>query len=134
MFYMYMCVQSLIRCSSHKETHTDQPKKKLLFRISSRNTPGATFFFFFFAEKNKNHLFCRGFSSRNVAVKLRESSRRNSAAYRGDTPRDFAEKLREISRWVPKDLRFLHADNEDSDQTEKLNKCPALYESILDGS
>ena len=56
---------------------------------------------------------------------LREISQRNSAKVRGDTPRDFAEKLREISRWVGKDLRFLHADSEDSDQTEKLSECPA---------
>ena len=34
--------------------------------------------------------------------------------------------LREISRrWVGKDLRFLRADSEDSDQTEKLSESPA---------
>ena len=54
------------------------------------------------ADKIKNHLFRRGFS-----------------------PRKFAETLREISRWVSKDLMFLHADSEDSDQTKKLSECPA---------
>ena len=90
--------------------------------------------FFFFAEKNKNHLCRRGFSPRIFEEKLRKSSRRNSATFRGDTPRDVAEKFREISRQVGKDLRFLYAGSEDSDQTEKLSECPARYESLLDGS
>ena len=66
---------------------------------------------------------------------LCEISRTNSAKVRGDTPRDFAEKLREISQWVGKDQMFLHADSEDSYQTQKLSKCPAWSESpLLDGS
>ena len=76
-----------------------------------RSAQKKLFFLRFAAEKNKNHLFRRGFS-----------------------PRNFAEKLREISRWVGKDLRFLHADSEDSDQMKNLNECPAWYESSLDGS
>ena len=68
------------------------------------------------------------------AEKLRDISQRNSARFREETPRDFAELLREISGCVGKDLRFLHADSEDSDQTDKLSECPAWYESSLDGS
>ena len=103
--------------------HTDQPKKKALFPRFAAVHPLREIFFF--AEKNKNHLFRRGFSPRNFTEKLRKTSRRNSATFRGDTPRDFAEKLREISRWVGKDLRFFRAGSEDSDQTEKLSECPA---------
>ena len=55
----------------------------------------------------------------------RRNSRRNSARCCGDTPRNVVETLREISRWVGKDLGFLHADSEDSDQTEKMSKYPA---------
>ena len=43
-----------------------------------------------FAEKNKNHLFRRGFSPRNFAEKLREISWRHSARFREETPRTFA--------------------------------------------
>ena len=103
---------------------TDQPKKKALFfaRLAAEHPLREINFF---AEKNKNPLFCLGFSQRNFAEKLRESSRRNSEKFRGETPRHFAEKLREISRWVGKDLRLLHADKEDSDRTKKLSECPA---------
>ena len=92
------------------------PWKKLFLRVSPRNTPCAKKKIF--AEKNKNHLFRREFSPRN---------------FRRETPRDFAETLREILRWVGKDRRFLHANSEDPDQTEKLSKCPAWYESPLEG-
>ena len=68
-----------------------------------------------FAEKNTYHFF---------------SPRDFSARCRGENPRKFAEKFREISRrncaksrWVDKDLMYLHADSEDSDQTVKLSKC-----------
>ena len=47
--------------------YTDQPKKKVFFRVSPRNTTCAIFFFFFFAEKNKKH--------------LSEISRKNSAKF-----------------------------------------------------
>ena len=103
--------------------YTDQPKKKALFSRFAAVHPLREIFFF--AEKNKNHLFRRGFSPRNVAEKLRDSSRRNSATFCRDTLRDFMEKLRGILRWVGKYPRFLHADSEDSDQTEKLSECPA---------
>ena len=91
--------------------YTDQPKKKALFSRFDAVHPLREIFFF--AEKNKNRLY------------RREISRRHSAKVRGDTPRDFAEKLREILRWVGKYVRFLHADSEDSDQTEKLSERPA---------
>ena len=82
------------------DIHTDQPKKKSFFSRFAAEHPLREIIFF--AEQNKNQLFRRGVS-----------------------PRKFAEKLREISRWVGKDLRFLHADNEDSDQMEKPSECPA---------
>ena len=45
---------------------------------------------FFFAEKNKNHLFRRRFSPRNLAEEYCGSSRRNSARFCGEIPRNFA--------------------------------------------
>ena len=72
------------------------PRKKLLFAFR-RGTPLARNNIF--AEKNKDHLFRRGFSPRNFAEKLHDISRKPH--------RCFPEKLRIISRWVGKDLRFL---------------------------
>ena len=109
-------LHSDIQLINHDSIPTDQPKKKAIFSRFAAEHPLREIIFF--AEKIKNHLFRRG----------------NSATFRGETSLDFAEKLREIPRPVGKDLRFLHAVSEYSDQTEKLSECPAWYESSLDGS
>ena len=70
----------------HKDLQIS-PRKKLFFRVSPQNTPREKYFFF--AEKNKNHLFRRGFSPRNFA---------DSAKVRGETPRHFVQKFSDISR------------------------------------
>ena len=84
------------------------------------------FLFFFFAAEHPSLYFAEGFP--------REISRTNSAKVRRETPRHVADKLRKISKWAGKDLRFLHANNEDSDQTEKISECPACYESPFERS
>ena len=120
-------------CILHETSScTDQPKKNTLFFVFRRGTPLHEKVFFM--EKNKNHLFCRGFCLRIFAVKLCASLLRNFAIFGGQTPQDFAEKLREISWRVGKELMFLRADSEDSDQMEKLSECPAWYESPFEGS
>ena len=114
-------------CLSKHIALTDQPKKKALFLCFAAEHPLREIIFFA-EKKNKNHLFRQWFSPWNFGEKLRESTRKNSVTFPGETPWDYAEKLREILRWVGKDLRFLHAFSEDSDQTEKLSKFPAWYE------
>ena len=94
---------------------TDEPDKKLFFRVSPRHTTCAKQCFF--EEKKKiSFFFAESF--------LREISRRNSANVRGEISQKFAEKLHEISRrnsakarWVGKDINFRHVDSKDSDQT-----------------
>ena len=80
------------------------------------------------AEKNENRLFRKGFSAQKFMEKLRVSSPRKKSC--GETLRDFVKKLCEILRWVGKDRRFLYADSEDSDQMEKLSKCPSDMSSL----
>ena len=80
---------------------TDQPKKKALFLRFADEHPLRKIIFF--TEKNKNRLFRRGFS-----------------------PQNFAEKLPEISRWVGKDLWFLHAYSEDSRLRNWVNAQPDM--------
>ena len=78
--------------------YTDQPKKKALVSRFAPEHPLRENKKI--AEKNKNHWFRRGFSSRDFAENLPEGSQRNSARFRRETPQNFAEILREISRWV----------------------------------
>ena len=90
-------------------TCTDQPKKKALFAAEHPLREK-----YFFAEKTKWYFFpprgvsvrFRGETAPKLSEKLHESLRRNSAK----------------SGWVDKDLRFLHAVSEDSDQTVELSK------------
>ena len=72
----YPCFGNIISISSC----TDQTRKKAL--VSPFAAEHSLREIIFFAEENKNHLFRRGFSPRNFAEKLRESSRRNSAKFR----------------------------------------------------
>ena len=83
--------------------------------------PRKKLFFLRFAVEHPLHE--KYFSWRKI--KITYIFRRNSAKVCGETPRHFAEKICEISQWVGKDLRF-HADSEDSDQTEKLERMPSL--------
>ena len=108
--------------------YTDQPKKKLFFRVLPRNTTCSKKYFS--RRKIKINFCAESF--------LREISRRNSAKVRGENPQNFAEKLCEISRktsaksrWVRKDLRILHVDSEYSDRTVKLSESPGWYVSPL---
>ena len=96
-----------------KQIYTDQSKKKALFSRFATEHPLREKKNF--RRKIKITYFAKGFLQ----------SQRNAARFGGETLRDLAEKLREISRWICMDQRFLHADSEDSDQMEKLSKCPA---------
>ena len=72
--------------------YTDQPKKEALFSRFTAEHPCTKIFF---VEKNKHHLFRRGFSPQKFAEKLCEISQRNSGKFR---------------HGVGKDLRFFHAE------------------------
>ena len=108
--------------------HITRAKCPIQTRYIQINTRKKLFFSRFAAEHPLREIF---FSRRKIKITyfaegfLREHSQRNSAKVRGETPRHFAENLREFSRWVVKDIWFLNADSEDSDQTEKLSECPA---------
>ena len=122
---VYVAIKMFIKCDPllvqllNYFSYRSAQEKSSFFFAFRRGTPLVRFFFFFFLRRKiKNTYFSEGC--------LREISRRHSAKVRGETPRRFAEKLREISLWVGKDLRYLHADSEDSDRMKKIERMPGL--------
>ena len=85
--FMFLKIGFSLQKFMHKVTYRSAQEKSSFFAFRRGTSLAQNIFF---AEKNKNHLFRRGFSLQKFAEKLRDLSRRHSAKFRGETPRNFA--------------------------------------------